>query len=81
MAEHGNDPFHHVRDASVFELPQFFDGLIGTHIVKLPSFNILGYEFQLTKFMVLQVVAGLLTLLIFTGEAARDALDPRKTFR
>ena len=26
-------------------------------------------------------IAGLLTLLIFTGEAARDALDPRKTFR
>jgi microcin C transport system permease protein len=26
-------------------------------------------------------IAGLLTLLIFIGEAARDALDPRKTFR
>jgi microcin C transport system permease protein len=26
-------------------------------------------------------IAGLLTLLIFTGEAVRDALDPRKTFR
>jgi microcin C transport system permease protein len=26
-------------------------------------------------------IAGLLTLLIFVGEAARDALDPRKTFR
>jgi microcin C transport system permease protein len=26
-------------------------------------------------------IAGLLSLLIFTGEAVRDALDPRKTFR
>jgi microcin C transport system permease protein len=26
-------------------------------------------------------IAGLLTLLIFTGEAVRDALDPRKTFK
>jgi microcin C transport system permease protein len=26
-------------------------------------------------------IAGLLTLLIFVGEAARDALDPRKTFK
>lgn len=66
-AEHGNDPFHHVRDSSVFELPQVFDGLIGTHLVKLPSVHIAGYEFQLTKFMVLQVVAGLITLLIFRG--------------
>ena len=26
-------------------------------------------------------IAGLLSLLIFVGEAVRDALDPRKTFR
>lgn len=69
--EHGSDPFHHVRDSSAFELPQFFDGLIGTHLVKLPSFNLGGYEFQLTKFMVLQVVAGLITLVIFWDLARR----------
>lgn len=71
MAGHGNDPFHHVRDSDVFELPYFFDGLIGTHVVKLPAINILGYELQLTKFMVLQVVAGLLTLIIFGDLAWR----------
>jgi microcin C transport system permease protein len=26
------------------------------------------------------IIAGMLTLLIFVGEAVRDALDPRKTF-
>lgn len=70
-ADHGNDPFHHVRDSAVFELPQFFDGLIGTHLLKLPSVNLMGYELQITKFMVLQVVAGLLTLLIFSDLARR----------
>ncbi len=64
MAEHGNDPFHHVRDFAYFELPG------GRHL-DLPAFNIFGYEFQLTKFMVLQVAAGLLTLLIFSSLARR----------
>ena len=64
-AEHANDPFHHVRDSNVFELPQFLDGLVGRHVFALPSFNLFGYDFQLTKFMVLQVVAGLLTLAVF----------------
>ena len=49
------DTFHHVRDMEHFETP--FGNLPLPH---------LG-DFQLTKFMVLQVVAGLLTLLIFKG--------------
>lgn len=70
-AGHGHDdPFHHVRDSSKFEFPQFFDAIFGGHELHLPAINLLGYEFQLTKFMVLQVVAGLLTLLIF-GDLAR----------
>jgi len=68
MAEHGNDPFHHVRDASYFELPQFLGGEL-----HLPSIPLFGYEFQLTKFMVLQVVAGLITLVIFRGLAKNIA--------
>jgi F-type H+-transporting ATPase subunit a len=60
MAAGHTDTFHHVRDFPYFELPQ------ETHI-GLP--NILGL--QLTKFMVLQVVAGLLVLLIFRGLARR----------
>ncbi len=70
--EHGNDPFHHVRDFGYFEFPEFFDRWIGTHRIELPKFNLFGlYEFQVTKFMVLQVVAGLLTLLIFSDLARR----------
>lgn len=62
------DPFHHVRDGAVWELPKFVVELLGRdeHIV-LP--NILGL--QLTKYMVLQVVAAVLVYLIFRGLASR----------
>ncbi|GIX03512.1 MAG: hypothetical protein KatS3mg113_0518 [Planctomycetaceae bacterium] len=71
MSAGHNDPFHHVRDSAYFELPQFIEQLWGGGHLTLPRWNILGYEFQLTKFMVLQVVAGLLTLLIFRDLARR----------
>jgi F-type H+-transporting ATPase subunit a len=67
------DPFHHVRDSATFEVPEFLKKLVGEGAFTLPSFNILGYEFQLTKFMVLQVVAGLLTLLVFRNLASHIA--------
>ncbi len=57
-ADHSSDVFHHVRDAHAIELPQFLGG-------ELPL------PFGLTKFMLLQVIAGLLTLWIFRGLAAR----------
>lgn len=63
MAEHAGDVFHHVRDATHFELPQFLGGVSP----ELPRFVLMGHTYQLTKFMVLQVVAGLLTLAIFWG--------------
>ena len=72
MSAGHNDPFHHVRDSDVFELPQFIAQMIGGQ-PKLPVVNLLGYELQLTKFMVLQVVAGLLTLIIFRGLASHIA--------
>ena len=56
------DHFHHVRDFPFLELPG------GIHL-DLP--NIGG--FQVSTFMVLQVVAGLLTLLVFKGLAKRVA--------
>ncbi len=56
MAAGHEDTFHHVRDFPYFELP------LGIR-VDLP--------FGLTKFMVLQVVAGLVVLLIFRGLAKR----------
>ncbi|MDB5338876.1 MAG: atpB 1, partial [Planctomycetaceae bacterium] len=64
-ADHSNDVFHHIRDSIQFELP----GFLGGPTAPLPGFDLFGYHFQLTKFMVLQVVAGLLTLVIFRGLA------------
>lgn len=59
------DHFHHVRDFPHFELP--FGGSIG-----LPKFHIPVYgDFQLTKFMVLQLIAAVLTLVIFAGLSKR----------
>ncbi|MBM4076697.1 MAG: ATP synthase F0 subunit A, partial [Planctomycetes bacterium] len=65
----GHGPFDHVKDSSVIELPGFVASLFGWHEIGLP--NIGG--FQVTKFMVLQVVAAVLTILIFRGLARRIA--------
>lgn len=61
-AGHDEDVFHHIRDSYFFELPGFLGG---------PTENLPEYDtwFALTKFMVLEVVAGLLTLFIFWGLA------------
>ncbi len=56
----GHDTFHHVRDFPYFELP------FGLRI-ELPEV----FGLQLTKFMVLQVVAVVLGIWIFTGLAKR----------
>ena len=58
-AEH-QDNFHHVRDFPFFELPA---GLK----IELPAF----FGFQITKFMVLQVVAAVIVFLIFRGLSRR----------
>jgi F-type H+-transporting ATPase subunit a len=63
MAGHA-DHFHHVRDFPYFEI-------WGGGRIDLPV--IPGTHFQITKFMVLQVVACVLTLLIFRGLASRVA--------
>ena len=55
-----SDPFHHVRDADYFELPFH---------AKIPLPEIAGL--QVTKFMVLQVVAAVIVFLIFKGLAKR----------
>jgi F-type H+-transporting ATPase subunit a len=81
--ESAPDYFHHVRDFPFFELPlgiganlaEWFKGdphvHVDAHATGIPLPNLFG--FQITKFMVLQVVAGLLTLLIFKGLAKRIA--------
>jgi F-type H+-transporting ATPase subunit a len=58
LASHGT--FHHVYDFDHFELP------FGLH-VDLPAIG----PVQITKFMVLQILAVLLTLLIFRGLVSR----------
>lgn len=61
MAEAHSDTFHHVRDFEYFDFPFGYR-------YWLPKWDLpLIGEFQLTKFMVLQVVAGLLILFIFWG--------------
>lgn len=62
------DIFHHVRDFPYFHLPGFWNASGETRIY-LPSV----FGFQLTKYMVLQVVAGLFVLLVFRGLARRIA--------
>jgi F-type H+-transporting ATPase subunit a len=64
MAGGHSDTFHHVRDFPHFELPYGVE-------IHLP--NILG--FQLTKFMALQVIAGITVFLIFKGLAKRVNSD------
>jgi F-type H+-transporting ATPase subunit a len=64
MSGHSNDTFHHVRDFPYFEVPQFLGGEI-----HLPMIGPL----QLTKFMVLQLVAVAIVYWIATGLAKRVA--------
>lgn len=59
----------HVRDAIFFHLPQLLGGKYRIPSIPLPG----GREFQPTKFMVLELVAGLLMLLIFIPMARRVA--------
>ena len=60
------DIFHHVKDMDYFHFP-------GETYLHLWGFELFGHHFQLTKFMVLQVVAGLFVLWVFNGLARRIA--------
>lgn len=67
-----SDTFHHVRDFPFFELPHGVGSEFEHHGhtvfgIQLPE--VLG--FQITKFMLLQVVAAVLTLVIFRGLSKR----------
>lgn len=72
MAAGQHDTFHHVRDSNVIEIPDLAEymgfwpeWLSGA----IPLPEILG--FQITKFMLWQVVAGVAALLVFRGLARR----------
>jgi F-type H+-transporting ATPase subunit a len=60
------DPFHHVRDGSEWELPQFVLDLFG----RKEQFVL---PYGITKYMVLQVVAAVLAFLVFRGLSRRVA--------
>jgi F-type H+-transporting ATPase subunit a len=77
MAAHVHGPEHHVQDTREW---QFFDRLFGDKIEwTLPKFNIGSYEFHITKFMIVELVAAALMLVIFIPIArrARNGVLPK----
>src|SRR5262249_17121808 len=71
MAQHKPSAFAHVLDQrNVWEL---FNSLFGDpYGWSLPSINLFGYHFQITKFMILEVLAAVLIALIFIPLARRS---------
>jgi F-type H+-transporting ATPase subunit a len=68
-----SDIFHHVRDWPYFHLPGFWRkaGETRIYLPKIPLWD--DHSFQITKYMVLQLVAGLFVLLVFRGLSRRIA--------
>ncbi len=56
-----NEVGSHVSDANGFHLPEFMGG----HLPDFPKFEIFGHDFQITKFMVLELVVAILLVLFF----------------
>ena len=68
---HSDDTFHHVRDFPYFELPFGVKlKLPAVHDV-IPSADGHWWDFQLTKYMVLQVAAAVIVFVIFRGLVKR----------
>lgn len=71
MAAQKHNPFEHVQDTQVWE---FFSTLFADkQEIRLPYFDIpyFGYRFQLTKFMILELIAAVLIILIYWPMARR----------
>ncbi|MDO4587215.1 MAG: F0F1 ATP synthase subunit A [Planctomycetia bacterium] len=56
----------HVSDSNMFHLPHYFG-----HLPELPAINILGYEFQITKFMVIELAVAVLLVFLFVPLAQK----------
>ena len=70
MAEHKPSPFEHVLDQRNFW--ETFNSLFGDpRGWNLPSIDLFGYHLQITKFMILELVAAVLIALIFIPLARR----------
>jgi F-type H+-transporting ATPase subunit a len=65
------DLFHHVLDSDTFEFFPTWFGEAG--IIHLPSFPVPWGQFQITKFMVLELVAAVLIVAIYVPLARRIA--------
>ena len=68
---HVPNPMHHVVDDQHGHW-ETFDRLFGGHHFELPSFYLGNYKFQVTKYMVLELLAAVLILLIFIPIAQRS---------
>jgi F-type H+-transporting ATPase subunit a len=71
MAEHKHSPFEHVQDKEIWE---FFSVLFGDkQEIRLPAFDVpfLNYRFQITKFMILELIVAALILFIYLPLARR----------
>jgi F-type H+-transporting ATPase subunit a len=72
MASHAPQPHHEIQDMEKWALfHNLFDAGHPLHELELPVFTFGAYRFQMTKFMVLEVVAAVLILLIFIPLARR----------
>ena len=58
-----HNPFEHVMDQD--DRWEFFETLFGGVHIPLPSFVIFGHTFRITKFMLLELLAAVLLLVIF----------------
>jgi F-type H+-transporting ATPase subunit a len=71
MAEHAPDPVEHVGDSSVWE---FFSTTFSSPVEwKLPVIDLGFHKFQITKFMLLELLAAILILAIFLPLSRRAA--------
>lgn len=73
------NPADHVKDAPFFHIT---DTLFGGLHIPLRSINLFGYDFQITKFMVLELIAAILAVVIFVPLCRRAANGgmPKGTF-
>lgn len=60
------DPASHAQDDIAFHFPEFLGG-----VLNLPSFSIGGHEFQITKYMVLEVLVAIALVAVFCPMAAK----------
>ncbi len=65
-----HDPMEHSMDSAQWHV---FDALFGGVSFHLPAINLFGYHFQITKFMILQLLAAGLIIAIYVPLARRAA--------